>query len=222
MVSEAPVDAEPPVTTASVMPPPNAAGWNNSDVTVTLVSADNAGGSGVNHIMWSATGAQAIASTSVAGSSISVSITGEGETTLTFFASDGAGNVEVAKTVTVRLDKTPPAMVCSSAPGVLWPPNHKLVAVTTAVSVTDSQSGSAGFVLQSAVSNEPDNGLGDGDTTHDVVGWDIGTPDVNGWLRAERSGLRSGRLYTLSYAGIDRAGNAAHCTTTVSVPHDQR
>ena len=38
-------DATPPITIATVSPPPNSAGWNNSDVTVGLTSVDGGGGS---------------------------------------------------------------------------------------------------------------------------------------------------------------------------------
>ena len=38
----------------------------------------------------------------------------------------------------------------------------------------------------------------------------------------ERLGSGNGRVYTLSYQGMDAAGNAALCSTTVNVPHDQR
>src|SRR5262245_63074771 len=43
-------DTIPPTTTATVSPLPNAAGWNNSNVTVTLTAVDNPGGSGVKSI----------------------------------------------------------------------------------------------------------------------------------------------------------------------------
>ena len=48
-----------PTTTATLSPQPNEAGWNNSDATVSL-SADDQGGSGVEKITYSASGAQTI------------------------------------------------------------------------------------------------------------------------------------------------------------------
>jgi hypothetical protein len=101
-------DVTAPVTTAAVNPQPNAAGFNRTDVTVTLTATDNTGGSGVKSITFSATGAQTIASTSVAGSTATVAVTAEGVTTLSFFATDNAGNTEVQKTLVVRIDKTAP------------------------------------------------------------------------------------------------------------------
>ena len=104
-------DAIAPTTTASPSPAANAAGWNKTNVTVDLSATDNAGGSGVKEITYSASGAQTIASTTVAGSSVSgISITAEGTTTLSFFAKDNANNTEATKTLEVKIDKTAPTI----------------------------------------------------------------------------------------------------------------
>ena len=113
-----------------------------------------------------------------------------------------------------------PSVTCAATPSILWPPDHALVAITTAVTVTDSLSGPAGFALVEATSSEPDDGLGDGDTAGDIQGWNAGGADTSGWLRAERSANGPGRIYTLTYRGSDRAGNSRTCATTVTVPHN--
>jgi hypothetical protein len=64
-------------------------------------------------------------------------------------------------------------------------------------------------------SNEPANGLGDGDTDSD---WEIGE-GLTLKLRAERAGGGSGRIYTIVFACTDEAGNTVTKTATVSVPH---
>ena len=112
------IDSTSPVTTASVSPSPNANGWNNEDVTVTLNSADNesTGGTGARQITYSASGAQSIDSTVVQGNSASVTVNAEGITTITFFATDFAENVEAIKTVVVKIDKTPPTINGSPTP----------------------------------------------------------------------------------------------------------
>jgi hypothetical protein len=110
-----------------------------------------------------------------------------------------AGNIENGKSIVLNLDKTAPAISCSASPSLLWPPNHKMVTITVNVNVSDSRSGSAGFKLVSVTSNEPDNGLGDGDFPNDIQGWVLGGPSVTGQLRAERSGTGAGRKYTLTY-----------------------
>jgi hypothetical protein len=93
--------------------------------------------------------------------------------------------------------------------------------VTTTVAVDGGASGAAGAVLTKAASSEPDDGLGDGDTANDIQGWEVGTPDTTGELRAERSGTGPGRVYTLTYTGVDVAGNTSACAVAVKVPHDQ-
>ena len=62
------LDNTPPTTSAALSPAPNADGWNNGDVTVALTAVDSGSPStGVKEIHFSATGAQPIASTTVAG-----------------------------------------------------------------------------------------------------------------------------------------------------------
>jgi hypothetical protein len=101
-------ETTPPTTTDTALPTSNASGWNNSDVTVSL-NATDAGGSDVREIIYSATGAQAISSTTDPGVSATFGINTEGETTITYFARDHAGNTEAPEnTLTVKLDKTDP------------------------------------------------------------------------------------------------------------------
>lgn len=124
-------DTADPTTTAEPSPQPNANGWNSSDVTVSLNATDDTGGSGVKEITYSATGAQPIASTTLPGNTAPVNITVEGETTITYFAKDNAGNTEVDQTLTVKLDRT--------APGVDdWGPTGKGVPRGTNITATFS------------------------------------------------------------------------------------
>jgi len=102
-------------------------------------------------------------------------------------------------------DTTPPTVACSAERATLWPPNHKLVPVSVRVVVEDTGSGPAGFELRSVTHAD------------DAQAWTIGTPDTAGLLRAERDGGIA-RRYTLIYRGFDRAGNAADCMATVTVP----
>jgi hypothetical protein len=104
-----PQDTTAPTTTATPSPHPNEAGWNNSDVTVSL-SAKDQGGSGVEKITYSASGAQTIEQTDGPGSSVEVKIDQEGTTTLTYFATDEAGNDEAPQTLEVKIDKTAPSV----------------------------------------------------------------------------------------------------------------
>lgn len=115
-VTVGPADTTAPVTTASGSPAPNGAGWNTGNVAVTLSATDNAGGSGVAGITYSVSGAQSQAATVVNGSSAAVTITADGSSTVTFFATDNAGNAEAPKTFTVRIDRTAPTIAFTRAP----------------------------------------------------------------------------------------------------------
>ena len=140
-----------------------------------------------------------------------------GTTTVTVTATDAAGNATTKSfTVTVR-DSTAPAFTALStnAP-TLWPPNHKMVAVTVSATASDAV-GPVTYRIVSATSSEPDNGLGDGDTANDIQ--ITGALTLN--LRAERSGKGNGRTYTITVEAKDATGNTMTKTVTVSVPKNQ-
>jgi hypothetical protein len=184
---------------------------------INLSAVDNPGGSGVKAINFSLSGAQGGAG-GVAGSNAAVTISAEGTTTLTYFATDNAGNQEAAKTLTVRIDKTPPIISGLPAPGcTLWPPNHRMVQVAM-VTASDGLSGLApGSPIITATSSEAALQVGSGQTDADIV---ITGTSVQ--LRAERAGAGTGRVYMISASASDIAGNSAAATATCTVPHDQR
>jgi len=96
------LDSTPPTTTLHAAPPANAAGWNNSAVTVTLDATDNAGGLGVAATHYEfGSGADTAYSAPFA-------ISAEGSTTIHYWSVDAAGNVEAAKTAAVRIDTHKP------------------------------------------------------------------------------------------------------------------
>jgi hypothetical protein len=63
-------------------------------------------------------------------------------------------------------------------------------------------------------SNEPINGLGDGDVAPDWIV--IDAHHVR--LRAERSGKGNGRIYTITITCTDANGNSTSQNVTVSIP----
>ncbi|HEX8352464.1 MAG TPA: pectinesterase family protein, partial [Pyrinomonadaceae bacterium] len=141
-------DAAPPVTAAALSQEPNAAGWHNADLTLTLASADQDGGSGLREIIYSVNGAVA----HVHGTPAVIPVTTEGTTTVVFYAKDRAGNTEAAQTVVVKLDKTAPAVgdVARTAANANGWNNTDVTAGYTA---TDALSGFAsGASLSDAVS----------------------------------------------------------------------
>ena len=56
------------------------------------------------------------------------------------------------------------------------------------------------------------------DATADIVGFDLGEPDVAGLLRARRPRNVSDRDYTLTYTAYDAAEDSTQCLATVVVP----
>lgn len=196
-------DLAAPTTTVTAAPSANAAGWNDGPVTVTLAAADD--DSGVKEIRYTLAGAQAGGAVLAAGGS-QVTISAEGITTLEYFSTDWSGNAEAAKTLTIRIDRTAPAVTCAADPATLWPPTRRLVPVQTSVDVSDALSGPAGFTLVSVA----------GGGAGDVAGFDPGSADTSGSLRAELDRGRE-RSYELVYVGADRAGNTSRCTVAVRV-----
>ncbi|MFN2472218.1 MAG: hypothetical protein ABR583_14780 [Gaiellaceae bacterium] len=94
-------------------------------------------------------------------------------TTLTCTATSAGGTA--SESVTIKIDKMPPPVACSAAPATLWPQNHKLVAVTADLHVSDALLGLSGFVLDSVTSSEADAGLGFDDRPNDVPAFLLGT-----------------------------------------------
>jgi hypothetical protein len=114
-------------------------------------------------------------------------------------------------------EATPPTIDAEVTPQTLWSPNHKYVTVETTVDVTDNVDTGLSPVLVSVTSNEPDNGLGDGDMPDDIVILD----DFTFQLRAERAGLGDGRVYTITYMATDSCGNTTYKSVTVTVPKSE-
>jgi hypothetical protein len=160
-----------------------------------------------------------VVSTPPSGSTFAV-----GVTTVTTTATDADGNVTTGSfTVTIKQDTggdNEPPVIISITPSkkVLWPPNHKMIPITIAVKATDDSGKKVTSRIVSVTSNEPDNGLGDGDTAGD---WNITGP-LKVQLRAERSGLGNDRIYTITIESKDEAGNITYGTTTVTAPHDMK
>jgi microsomal dipeptidase-like Zn-dependent dipeptidase len=107
-------DSTPPVSTAAVTPDAAPSGWHRTDVvaTITAIDAD----SGVAGIEYSVTNGAQVSLGSSATDVATVTLTGEGERTLTYFAADNAGNVESATALTIRIDRTAPTITASRSP----------------------------------------------------------------------------------------------------------
>jgi hypothetical protein len=101
-------------------------GWQNKDVSITLNASDN--GSGVTATHYQINGGASQTGTSVI-------LTEEGTHTVTYWSEDAAGNVEGAKSVTVRVDKTAPTTEADAPTG--WQNKD----VTISLNASDNGSG---------------------------------------------------------------------------------
>jgi len=148
------------------------AGFYRSDVTVNLNAIDAAqsgvtpaGGTSISYALDNAT-------STVADSSASFTVGGEGAHKITYFAQDKLGNQEEAKTISLAIDKTAPQILCGSADGQ-W---H---AANTAIACTASDDGSGlanigdvSFTLSTSVDDntETDNAATDSRKVCDNAG----------------------------------------------------
>src|SRR5437879_10554685 len=145
-----------------------------------------------------------------------------GTHTFTLTVTDTGGLSSMATThVTVR-DTNAPSLHVALSPNVLWPPNHRLMQINATVNANDSCDANPTVALVSITSNEPDEGLGDGDQPNDIqaVGGGpipFGTDVRSFLLRAERSGMGPGRIYTVTYTARDAFGNQGSASAKVTV-----
>jgi hypothetical protein len=140
---------------------------------------------------------------------------------------DNEGLTEIDSASVEIIDTTPPTISVSISPDTLWPPNHKMVLVTPAITATDNCSAAPTIQLTAITMNEGeetntfdsnyDYTMGDGHTIDDIQVSE--NNDI--YLRAERSGTGTGRIYTITYIAIDASGNTATASATVNVPHNQ-
>jgi hypothetical protein len=153
---------------------------------------------------------------------------GDGQATVVeFTAVDPCGHVTRASSSITVVDTTPPVVADSSEElACLWPPNHRLVEfgledfAPVAHDLCDSEP--VRWRIEGCASDQPENGLGDGNTVDDCV---VSADGTRLWVRAERSGLDlSGRAYAISYVAIDGCGNesAPASLGRIVVPHDAR
>jgi hypothetical protein len=135
-------------------------------------------------------------------------------------------SVEVAITVTAP-DRTPPEIVVSEDPLVLWPPSHRYERIRV-VDLVDAvlDEGDPDVTIDDVVivrvtSDEPDDADGDGDgsTVDDVV---LGAGCRVADLRAERQEAGNGRVYVVELAVTDASGNVGSASIEVHVPVERR
>jgi hypothetical protein len=116
----------------------------------------------------------------------------------------------------------PPVINVANALISVWPPNHQYQNFTMADFGVTASSGCDGdltnsVVIVSVTSDELDDNPGgaDGTTVNDIV---IAGDCKSVQLRAERDGDLDGRVYTITFAVKDSAGNTTTATARVVVP----
>ena len=180
------IDTTPPVAVASGYD----SAWHDSPVQVTLAATDNSGGSGVKSITYSIDGA---APTTVATASTQVTVaapadhSNDGVHTLSYYATDNAGNQETAQTVSVKIDTTPPTTTVSGADD-LWHAQP----VTVTLSASDNSGGSGVKSITYSID-------GGASTT-------VATASTQVTVAAPADHSNDG-VHTLSYYATDNAGN---------------
>ena len=181
-------DTTPPTTDALLTGASGDNGWYRSGVTIALTASDEAGGSGVKNITYAATGAQTIASTTVAGATANTAITANGQTSFTYSARDNANNVEPTQTIALKIDKDAPTTTAtpactSGANGWYRSP------VTVALASADNAAGSGVSTLTYGASGAES----------------IATTTVNGSTAS--ASIATDGATTLTYSALDAAGN---------------
>jgi len=146
-----------------------------------------------------------------------------GQHTVSLRANDGV-NVEVTSDIVVEVvDTTVPTLAPAPDRTILWPPDHTMVGIAIKANASDNAGGPV-TLAATVSSNEPEEGLGDGDTAPDWTEPEI--DQVAGMitlqLRSERSGFGDGRTYTIVITATDESGNSSHAVVEIIVPHDGR
>jgi hypothetical protein len=148
-----------------------------------------------------------VSSSVASGSSFQV-----GDNTVTFTGEHLDGSTDSCTfTINVSDTESPAVSAATVDRAILWPADHQMEMVTVNYTATDNCS--VNCVL-TVTSNEPANGLGDGDTSPD---WEV-VDAHHVRLRAERSGIGTGRIYTITVTCSDPSGNTIVRTVTVRVP----
>ncbi len=135
------VDTTPPTTTHAVSGTSGNNGYYKSAVALALAAVDSE---------------TSIASTTLNGSTYSTPliISTEGTTTHSYYSTDVAGNVEVTKTVSVKIDTIAPATTASLT-GLMGLNNWFVRPVSVSLASTDATSGVAGSTLNGSAYTAP-------------------------------------------------------------------
>jgi hypothetical protein len=104
----------------------------------------------------------------------------------------------------------------TASPNNLTQANHQMVPITINVSSPSLCGATLGCRIVSISSNEPEEGLGDGDKSPDWILTGLFSLSV----RAERSAHGTGRVYTITIECTDSSGRVTMKEVLVNVPRN--
>ncbi len=187
-------DTTPPVTTASGSPVANAAGWNSTNVTVTLSATD---ASGVAATYYTTDGS----TPTTASTAYTAPFVVSASATVRYFSVDTPGNLETPKSFVLQIDKSAPTGAVTS------PTAGSTVSGSVTVSGTSADTGGSGVA---SVQPQVQQGSGAWANLGSVL-----TPGTPTWSTSwvTTTGFPDG-AYSLRAVVLDVAGNS---TTTGSV-----
>ena len=110
----------------------------------------------------------------------------------------------------VSTNTAPDVSNAQASTTTLWPPNHKMVAITVE-GVTDADGDEVIITITSIMQDEK--------TGKEADASGVGSDTAN--VRAERDGKGDGRVYHIFFTADDGNGGVTAGEVTVSVPHDQ-
>ena len=134
---------------------------------------------------------------------------------ITLVVNDGTEDSEPNEVKITVVDTTPPEFTLAVSPTMLWPPNKKMVKITPSWTLSDNCDATPDVSLVSVSMNESET-RSKGHTDDDIQIGDDGEI----YVRSERSGTGSDRVYTITYQAVDDSGNTTVRSATVSIPHD--
>jgi hypothetical protein len=185
------LDRTPPTTSFVLSPAPNANGWNNTNVNLTMNAADSL--SGVKSISWGFGAPFCALTNSALGSTVTIPITFEGRTDVCFLGVDNADNASPARFLQVLIDKTMPTTTATPAGGTFNGPVSVTLNAVDALSGVESITYSATGAQPIPITTVP------GSTTSFTIS--------------------AGGTTTVSFLARDRAGNVeATKTAAYTIP----
>jgi hypothetical protein len=166
------VESIPPVATATRSIAAGNLGWNNAAVSLTITATDEQGGSGVKDIRYTV----GATTTTVAGTTATVSYTTDGIRTVSYVATDNSGNASAAQAETIKIDRTLPVTAATV--------NADSTLITLAVTETGSGVSATYYTVDGGAQQTYSGGIILDGGTHTITYW---TVDVAGNTEVAKS-----------------------------------